>query len=269
MKRWLLAAIFTMAASSLHAQEPVRLYAAGSLRAALTDVMDAFAQEQGPKVAATFGASGLLRERIEKGEPAELFASADMQHPTTLMKAGRSGPATLFVRNQLCAIAQPGFSVTSATLLGRMLDPAVRVGTSTPKNDPSGDYTWAMFEKAEKLKAGSFKTLDAKALKLVGAANSPQPPAGRTAYGWLMGDKKADLFITYCTNAILAAKDVPGLQIVQLPDTLAVGADYGLTVLKGARTDASFLALYILSPAGQQILARHGFTPVALPMPGS
>lgn len=269
MTRWLLAAVFTMAASSLQAQEPVRLYAAGSLRAALTDVTNAFTQDQGPKVAATFDASGLLRERIEKGEPAEVFASADMQHPATLMKSGKAGPVTLFVRNQLCALVQPGLSVTSATLLDRLLDPAIRVGTSTPKSDPSGDYTWVLFEKAEKLKAGSFKTLDAKALKLVGAADSPRPPAGRTAYGWLMSDKKADLFITYCTNAILAAREVPGLEIVQIPETLAVGADYGLTVLKGARTDASFLALYILSPAGQQVLARHGFTAVALPMSGS
>jgi ABC-type molybdate transport system substrate-binding protein len=126
-----------------------------------------------------------------------------------------------------------------------------------------------MFEKADKLKAGSFRTLDAKALKLVGAADSPQPPAGRNTYGWLMADKKADLFITYCTNAILATREVPGLQMVSMPEALAVGAEYGLTVLKGARTDAGFLALYILSPAGQQILARHGFTAVALPMPGS
>ncbi len=266
MRRVLLAVALTMAPALANAQEPVRLYAAGSLRAALTEVSEAFTRDQGPKVAATFGASGLLRERIEKGEPAEVFASADLQHPTTLMKAGKAGPVTLFVRNQLCALAQPGHSVTPATLLDRMLDPATRLGSSTPKNDPSGDYTWVMFEKAEKLKPGSFKTLDAKALKLVGAADSPQAPAGRTVYGWLMAEKKADLFITYCTNAILAAKDAPGLQIVSIPEALAVGADYGMAVLKGARPDAGQLAMYILSPAGQQILARHGFTPVALPM---
>ena len=47
------------------AQEPVRLYAAGSLRVALTEVAAAFEKQEGIPVAREFGASGLLRERIE------------------------------------------------------------------------------------------------------------------------------------------------------------------------------------------------------------
>jgi ABC-type molybdate transport system substrate-binding protein len=41
----------------------VRLYAAGSLRPALTEVIAAFEKAQGVKVEPTFGASGLLREQ--------------------------------------------------------------------------------------------------------------------------------------------------------------------------------------------------------------
>ncbi len=81
----------------------------------------------------------------------------------------------------------------------------MRVGSSTPKNDPSGDYTWAMFEKAEKAASGAFATLSNKALKLVGGADSPPPPKDRSVYTMLMAEKKADVFLTYCTNAILAA----------------------------------------------------------------
>src|SRR5262249_42721384 len=76
------------------AQEPVRLYAAGSLRVALTEVAGAFEKQEGVPVKSEFGASGLLRERIEKGAPAEVFASADMGHPQTLQKEGRSGPVS-------------------------------------------------------------------------------------------------------------------------------------------------------------------------------
>jgi molybdate transport system substrate-binding protein len=83
------------------AQEAVRLYAAGSLRVALTEVTVAFEKQEGIPVATEFGASGLLRERIEKGAPAEVFASADMGHPAALQKAGRSGPVVLFARNRL------------------------------------------------------------------------------------------------------------------------------------------------------------------------
>lgn len=245
--------------------DAVRLYAAGSLRVAMTEIGEAYRKVEGVAVNAEFGASGLLRERIEKGAPAQVFASADMGHPQALQRAGRAGPVVLFARNRLCALASPQLKVTTGTLLDVLLDPAVRVGSSTPKNDPSGDYTWLMFEKAEKLRPGSFQTLSAKALKLVGGADAPPPPRDRSVYAQLMAENKADIFITYCTNAIIAGREVPGLRIVQLPEALAVGGDYGLTVLRGAGAGAERFALFVMSTAGQALLAKHGFTAPALP----
>ena len=210
MSNWLAAwfgGLMMMVALAGAAQEPVRLYAAGSLRVALTEVAAAFEKQEGIAVTKEFGASGLLRERIEKGAPAEVFASADMSHPQTLNKAGRSSPVVMFTRNRLCALASPEVSVTSANLLDVLLDPKIRVGSSTPKNDPSGDYTWAMFEKAEKVRSGAYAILSGKALKLVGGADSPPPPKDRSVYTMLMAEKKADVFLTYCTNAILAARE--------------------------------------------------------------
>ena len=247
---------------SLLAQEAVRLYAAGSLRVALTEVAVAFEKQEGIPVATEFGASGLLRERIEKGAPAEVFASADMGHPQTLQKAGRSGPVVLFTRNRLCALASPKVDVTTATLLDVLLDPKIRVGSSTPKNDPSGDYTWAMFEKAEKLRPGAYAALSGKALKLVGGTDAPPPPKDRSVYTMLMAENKADVFLTYCTNAILASREAPGLKVIQLPEALAVGAEYGMTVLNGASAASTRLSQFILSAQGQEILVKHGFAPV-------
>jgi molybdate transport system substrate-binding protein len=60
--------------------------------------------------------------------------------------------------------------------------------------------------------------------------------------------------------ATRAENAVPGLQTVELPPFRAVTADYGMTVLAGAKPDASRLALFILSPAGQKILAGSGFS---------
>lgn len=247
------------------AQDPVRLYAAGSLRAVLEEVAKQFTEESGLKVAGTYGASGLLRERIDKGENAELFASANMEHPRMLAKAGKAGPVVLFARNQLCALARPGLDVEPLTVLDTMLDPAIKLGTSTPRADPSGDYAWEVFAKADKMRPGNSAALEKKALKLTGGPNSPAAPPDRSLYGLLVERGDADLFLTYCTNAVQARREVPALQIVALPPELAVGADYGLTVLKTARPDAARLAFYVLSPAGQAILARHGFTAVALP----
>jgi ABC-type molybdate transport system substrate-binding protein len=146
----------------------------------------------------------------------------------------------------------------AASLLERMLDANVKFGTSTPKADPSGDYAWEVFRKAEAQKPGAFAVLEKKALQLTGSPTSPQASAGRSLYGMLVADGKADIFLTYCTGALAARREHPGQQIVRLPDTLAVGADYGLTVLTTAGPAAYRFVLFILAD-GQRILAQHGF----------
>jgi ABC-type molybdate transport system substrate-binding protein len=248
-------------AASSSAQEPVRLHAAGSLRAALDEVVKAYGAETGGTVTAKYGPSGLLRDEIAQGGAAHVFASANMAHPQSLMKTGKSGPVTMFARNQLCALVRPGLAVTSATLLDKMLDPNLRLGTSTPKADPSGDYAFEAFVKADKVKAGARATLEKKALQLTGGPDSPKPPANRSLYGILVAEGKADIFLTYCTNAVLALKENPGQTSVAFPEELAVGADYGLTVVNGAPEGAQKFAAYILSPKGQAILAGFGFAP--------
>jgi ABC-type molybdate transport system substrate-binding protein len=50
-----------------------------------------------------------------------------------------------------------------------------------------------------------------------------------------------------------------------LPVELAVGADYGLTVLNGSSPQAYEFAMFILSIDGQRVLAKHGFAAPALP----
>ncbi len=122
----------------------------------------------------------------------------------------------------------------------------VRVGTSTPKADPAGDYAWALFQKAE-------------ALKLVGAADSPKPPAGQSDYGWMMRQGQADIFLTYCTNAIAAQKEMPELRVLEIPPALQVGAAYGMTVRKLASDSSREFAEYVLSRKAQLVFERFGF----------
>lgn len=261
-KRLVAAAVLLMAGlSPASAQQPVLLHAAGSLRAALTEVTSAFSAETGVPVRAVFGASGLLRERIEAGEPAEVFASADRGNPEALARAGRAGPVTSFARNALCAFTRPEVVATSDTLLARMLDPAIRLGTSTPKADPSGDYAWQLFARAEALKAGARTALEAKALQLTGGPTSPRAPDGRNLYGHMLASGQADIFLAYCTNAGSIAQEEPAIRQVALPPALVVGAEYGMTLVNGASPNAGRLAMFIASPAGLAILGRHGFAP--------
>jgi molybdenum ABC transporter molybdate-binding protein len=247
--------------TDLAAAETVRLYAAGSLKSALTDMAKAYEASTGNKVEIKYGPSGLLKKEIAEGAKADVFASANMEHPQALFAEKKSGPVSHFARNRVCGLVKPGLSVTSASLLDRMLEPNVKLGTSTPKADPSGDYAFEVFHKAEAIRPGAQAALEKKALQLTGNAGSAQPPAGHTVYGWHVAEGRADIFLTYCTNALGAQKENPAQQIVALPDNLAVGADYGLTVIVGASPAAQQFSGFIMSAAGQKILTSHGFAP--------
>ena len=239
--------------------DPVQVYAAGSLRDALTEIARDHEARTGQKVVLTFAASGLLRERIEQGAPAQVFASADTKHPQRLANQGQWQAPVVFTRNTLCALAQGTVAVTSDTLLSTMLQPQVRLGISTPKADPAGDYAWALFQKAEALQPGATARLEAKALQLTGGANSAQAPAGRNTYAWVMEQNRADVFLTYCTNAVAARAEVPSLQVVAVPEALQVGAAYGLTVRAGAPAQAQAFAQAVLQPPAQAVFRRLGF----------
>ncbi len=272
--RWLgtvavLIAAGMMAAGSqvAHAQEgTVRLHAAGSLRPALTELGQAFTAAQGIKVQAQFGASGLLRQRLDGGEPGDIYASADMGNPQALARAGKTWPVVVFARNRLCALVRPGLQVTPDTVLATMLAPGTKLGTSTPGNDPAGDYAWQVFGRADQVQPGARAILEAKALKLTGAADAPTPPPGRSVYAWHLLEGRADLFLAYCTAGREAAAEAPGIGVVELPPALAVGAEYGLTTLRTADAPVALpFVLYVLSAEGQAILARYGFDAPLMP----
>ncbi|WP_292305134.1 substrate-binding domain-containing protein [Marivita sp.] len=80
MFRSLIAAVFAVTVTPAKAQN-VSLLAAGSPKAALTDVVTAFTEATGTPITSAFGPSGPMRERIEAGETAHVFATANMRHP--------------------------------------------------------------------------------------------------------------------------------------------------------------------------------------------
>jgi ABC-type molybdate transport system substrate-binding protein len=212
-------------------------------------------------VQAKFGPSGLLEKEIADGAKADVFASANMDYPRMLNRTNKSGPVILFARNTLCALVKPALQIGSEDLIDRMLDPSIKLGTSTPNSDPSGDYAFELFRKVNAVRPGAGALLERKAQQLTGSATSAVPPAGRSAYGWHIAEGRADIFLAYCTAAAEAQKQYPSQQIVKLPQALAVGADYGLTVIKDAPPQAEQFAAFILSSAGQKILIGYGFAP--------
>jgi len=161
----------------------------------------------------------------------------------------------------MCLLTGARSHATTASALDAMIDPAVKLGTSTPKADPSGDYAWEVFHKAEALRPGAFATLTAKARQLTGGPQSPPIPATRSAYGAFIAAGDADMFLTYCTNAELARQENPQLRVVRLPADLVVAADYGIATRKDAATGATAFVDYLRGPAGRRVFAAYGFDP--------
>jgi molybdate transport system substrate-binding protein len=259
----LLAVLCAIAATAPLQAKELRVLAAGSLREVIGDLAQHYQMATGGAIAADFRPSGVLRGRIEQGDKADLFASADMGHPLKLLADGRAVRVAMFTRNALCGFALPKAGLTTANFLDRLLDPAVKLGTSTPKADPAGDYTWLIFRKADALHPGAYAALDAKAQKIVGG---PGPTSGDPVADELKAGT-IDVMIGYCSGRQRMAKAIPGIQAVDVPEQITAGPEYGLAVLKDADPQAQDLALYILSPQGQQIFAQFGFAPVGLPTP--
>jgi molybdate transport system substrate-binding protein len=74
-----------------------------------------------------------------------------------------------------------------------------------------------------------------------------------------MRQGQADIFLTYCTNAIAAQKEMPELRVLEIPSPLQVGAAYGLTVRKLASDSSGKFADYLLSRKAKLVLQRFGF----------
>jgi molybdate transport system substrate-binding protein len=247
------------------AADEIVLYGAGSLREAMTQIGRDFQQRGGPPVRMEFGPSGMMRERIEARERVDLFASADMSHPLRLEKQGQAVIVAMFARNTVCAFSTSRVGLTTAGLLDTLLDPTVKLGTSAPNSDPLGDYTWQMFKKAEAVKAGSDAVLTGKARVLIGSGM--RIPEGQDPVAAALNERTVDVFLAYCSARARLDRQVARLTVTTLPETLRVGPEYGIALLKGARPYAAGLMLYILSTGGQATLERFGFTPVGAPAP--
>lgn len=255
-----LALALTLGASAEAA--PVRVYAAGSLSGVMAALIEASGQPAGAFAPPVFGPAGLLADRLSGGEAADLFASADLAAPGRLA-AARPGTAVVpFARNRMCLAAKPTVGLTAGNVLEKMLSPDLRLATSTPGNDPGGDYALAVFRRAEALHPGAEAALTGKMLKLVGGPSTMAPVAGHSPGAAIFLGDHADVFLYYCSSSAGLLQEVPDLASLPLPESLEVHPVYGMAVLSEDPAAERF-ALFVLSLKGQAILNRFGFEPLA------
>lgn len=233
----------------------ITLFAAGSLRLAFTPLINQFTRLSGINVSVEYGPAGLLRERIEAGEPCALFASANRAHPQQLLASGQAMSAQTFCWNQLSLATHK-----TGEWLELLRDPTLRIGTSTPGCDPSGDYTWAFFDNLDVLEPGLGDRLRERAIPLVGGRDTLSIPKGELASAWIIRQRLADLFIGYAHYAKVLAGQ-PGIRCVTIPTEYNVHCEYQLAVLDASK-NVMALVDFILGRDGQEFLTAAGFEPV-------
>jgi ABC-type molybdate transport system substrate-binding protein len=245
--------------------EGLVLYGAGSLREAMTEMAAAFTRRHGIAVRTQFAASGRMRERIEAGERVDVFASADIGHAAKLVADGRASVMAMFARNDLCLLVPAARSAaSSAGVVDALMKDGVRTGVSPARIDPLGDYTMQLFDLIERQRPGSGQSLRSRAVTLDNPPGAPAPQSGDYYLDALRAGR-VDLAIVYCSGRARFAALASDLVLTPFPADLAVGPQCGLAVMDKARPGATPLALTILSPEGQKILAAAGFQPVTLP----
>jgi ABC-type molybdate transport system substrate-binding protein len=241
--------------------DPVEILAAGSLRGVVADLTTA-ANALSIEVRSDFGGSGLLRERIEKGEKADLFLSADLASPRKLQALGRTVlPVVVFARNRMCVVSRRSAGVTQTNLVDRLLADGVRLKTSAPVADPSGDYAWAIFDRIEAARAGAGAKLKEKAQRNM-TVTAPSTAPGQSAAAALFAANLIDMSITYCSASTGLEKELPELASIDVPPALDPHPMYGLAVLSD-RPEVLRLVVLLLSEQGQALVARSGLVPLS------
>lgn len=254
MRRRLLAALalaVLLAASPATAADnkaPVVL-AAASLQEAMTAAAAAWAARRHPRPVLSFAASSSLARQIKAGAPADLFVSADEEWMDDVAKAGRIAPGT------------------RATLAGNRLllvTPKARpvrltIGRAMPIARALGDGRLAMAD-PDAVPAGKYGKAALTALGVWGQVERRVVRADNVRGALALVERgEVPLGIVYATDARASANVTV---VGAFPAASHPPIRYPIARIAGSRSaDAEGFRRFLLSGAGQAILARYGFSP--------
>ena len=214
----------------------ISVFAAASLTDAFSDIADSFeAGHPGTTVVLSFAASSTLREQILEGAPADVFASADPETMAAVADAGLvDGEPAVFAINAL-TIAVPIGNPAGIVGIEDFADPAGLTGACAPQV-PCGALADAVFTAAGI--TPRLATAEPNVRSLLSKIENGDLDAG----------------LVYVTDAAGSGR----VDSVPLPEPNPSTA-YPIATLAGAPPAASGFVSFVLSPAGQGILAEHQF----------
>lgn len=223
------------------ATDELVVFAAASLTDAVTELGAAFTDtEPGTTVTVSTAASSDLAAQILEGAPADVFASADLITMARLTEAGAvAGEPVVFAHNRAMIAVAPG-NPLAITGVADLADDDLVVVVCSPEV-PCGRYATEIVANAGiSLTPDSYEANVRAVLTKV-----------------VLGE--ADAGIVYATDVAQAGDDATG---VEIPAEVNVEAEYpiAVTVEAGNPDGGQAFIDFVLGPAGQAILERHGFT---------
>ncbi|HRX01753.1 MAG: molybdate ABC transporter substrate-binding protein [Anaerolineales bacterium] len=261
---YLLVAILLLAGCSLpglsansDAKNNVTVFAAASLTDPFRDLALQFeADNPGVDVVFNFAGSQQLAQQLAQGAAVDLFASANEAQMRAVIDTGRvtEGKQRVFGGNKL-VVVMPAENPAGLSTLQDLAKPDVKLVLAA-KNVPVGDYSLAFLEKANSSPQFAVGYEEAVLSNVVSYEENVKAVLSKVVLG------EADAGIVYSSDI---SPDVAGqVARISIPDSLNTLAAYPIAPV----SDAPNLALaqkfleFVLSPAGQAVLAGHGFIPV-------
>jgi molybdate transport system substrate-binding protein len=234
--------------STLSLGQELNVFAASSLNPAFQEIAVQFeAQNPDTAVVFNFAGSSTLATQIIQGAPADVFASADSAQMQVVADAGvLENEALIFTRNRLVVITPSDSDIQK---LGDLAKPGVLL-VLAETNVPVGKYSRQVLENLNNLYGADFSE------NVLANLVSEEPNVKQVATKVELGE--ADVAIVYITDAAT----LQHVRRVEIPDEANVTATYPIAALKGEQKDlADTFIDFVLSPEGQDILAKFGFLP--------
>ena len=236
------------------APRTLTVFAAASLTGSFGDIGKAF-EAANPGVTVTFNFAGTqaLATQLTQGAKADVFASANHTYMDNLVIANLAAPGYKdFVTNVLEVIL-PANNPANVQTLQDLAKPGLKL-VLEDKSVPAGAYSLQILANLSKdpTYGSDFST------KVLANVVSNETDVKEVVAKMQLGE--ADAGIVYVTDAIAA----PTLKTIVIPTNFNVVAKYPIAALTNApqpNLAAAFVA-YVLSPDGQAIMQKWGFTPV-------
>ena len=187
-----------------------------------------------------FGSSSTLATQITNGAPVDVFASADEANMQKIVDSKLAdGPPAAFTSNRL-EIAVAAGNPKKIVALADLARPDVVLVLAAP-TVPAGRYALEALTKADVTARPVSQEVDVRAV------------LSKVSLG------EADAGIVYVSDVKSAGSRVTG---VEIPDQHQVVARYPIAVVKDSknRVLAYRFIDYLVSPAGQSVLAEFGFS---------